>query len=57
MTVTGRDTGCGGTPTWELRANLTSYDGVYVALGCALVTADAWLGRTPGLPCDVELVV
>jgi predicted nucleic acid-binding protein len=38
---------------WRLRANVSSYDACYVALarelGCALVTADLKLSRTPGL--------
>lgn len=45
---------------WSLRANCTAYDGVYVALaealGAALITCDARLGRTPGLRADVEVV-
>jgi predicted nucleic acid-binding protein len=45
---------------WELRANLSAYDASYVALAeslnCALLTADARLGRTPGLRCPVTVV-
>lgn len=45
---------------WQLRANLTAYDALYVALaerlGCALVTADARIARAPGLRCAVEVV-
>jgi len=45
---------------WELRENLTAYDASYVALaeslGCALLTADARLGRAPGLRCPVTVV-
>lgn len=45
---------------WELRANLTSYDAMYVALAEALavplVTQDARLGRAPGLRCAVEVL-
>lgn len=45
---------------WELRANLTAYDAVYVALAEALeapmVTCDARLARAPGLGRRVELV-
>jgi predicted nucleic acid-binding protein len=45
---------------WELRANLTVYDAVYVALAEALalplVTADARLSRAPQLRCVVEVV-
>lgn len=44
---------------WELRDNLSSYDGVYVALAEALkaplLTADARVARAPGLRCEVEL--
>lgn len=45
---------------WELRANLTTYDGAYVALAellqTALVTEDARLARAPGLACPVEVL-
>lgn len=45
---------------WLLRANVTFYDGLYVALaatlGLSLLTADARLARAPGLPCNVEFV-
>jgi predicted nucleic acid-binding protein len=45
---------------WELRENLTVYDASYVALaeslGCALLTADVRLGRSPGLRCPVTVV-
>ena len=45
---------------WALRANLSAYDACYVAaarsLGCALVTADARLGRAPGLGIPVIVV-
>jgi predicted nucleic acid-binding protein len=45
---------------WALRHNLTYYDGLYVALaarlGYPLLTADARLARSPGLPCEVQLV-
>jgi predicted nucleic acid-binding protein len=45
---------------YELRANLTAYDAVYVALaerlGCTLVTADARLARAPGIRCAIDLV-
>lgn len=45
---------------WELRANLTAYDALYVALaeqlGTTLLTADARATRAPGLLCDVELL-
>ena len=45
---------------WALRHNLTYYDALYVALaarlGHPLLTADARLARSPGLPCEVELI-
>jgi predicted nucleic acid-binding protein len=45
---------------WALRHNFTYYDALYVALarylGIPLLTADARLGRTPDLPCEIELV-
>ena len=45
---------------WQLRANLTAYDAVYVALAEALdapmVTCDARLARAPGLGRRIELV-
>ena len=48
------------TGAWALRAKLTFYDALYVALteslGAVLVTADAALARGPRLPCDVDLV-
>lgn len=44
---------------WRLRANVTGYDAAYVALAARLaiplVTTDAHLARSPGLPCEVEL--
>ena len=44
---------------WSWRANLTAYDAAYVALaevlGGPLLTTDARLTRTPGLPVPVEL--
>jgi predicted nucleic acid-binding protein len=43
---------------WQLRANLTAYDGCYVALAEAmnspLLTADRRLANAPGLRCSVE---
>lgn len=40
---------------WELRANVTVYDGWYVALaeslGCQLITADSRLARAGGARC------
>jgi predicted nucleic acid-binding protein len=45
---------------WELRANLTAYDAVYVALAEAiaspLVTCDAPLGAAPGHAARIEVV-
>ncbi len=46
---------------WELRDNISFYDGLYVSLARALelplLTADAKLARAPKLPCAIELVV
>lgn len=43
---------------WELRQNLTAYEGCYVALAeavdSALLTADHRLASAPGLRCQVE---
>jgi predicted nucleic acid-binding protein len=45
---------------YEFRANLTAYDGAYVALAegldCPLVTGDARLARAPGIGCAVEVL-
>jgi predicted nucleic acid-binding protein len=45
---------------WELRANLTAYDGAYIALAealdCRLITSDAKLARAPGHRAQIELV-
>lgn len=45
---------------WKLRDNLTVYDAAYVALAevldATLVTADAGLGRAPGVRIRVELL-
>lgn len=45
---------------WELRDNLSAYDATYVALAemlsCALLTADARLGRAPGVRCPVTVI-
>lgn len=45
---------------WELRANVTTYVGWYVALAeslaVPLVTLDRRLGRAPGLRCEVVAV-
>jgi predicted nucleic acid-binding protein len=48
------------TGAWALRANLTFYDALYVALAASLnavlITTDARLSRAPDLPCDVDVV-
>lgn len=45
---------------WELRENLSAYDGTYVALAEALesplVTADGRLARAPGPRCTITVV-
>ena len=45
---------------YELRATVTVYDAVYVALaeslGCSLLTADARLARAPGPRCEVQVL-
>ncbi|MBD8057854.1 type II toxin-antitoxin system VapC family toxin [Cellulomonas sp. JH27-2] len=45
---------------WELRANVSSYDAVYVALAegldCPLLTRDARLAGAPGLRTRIEVV-
>ncbi|CCG04376.1 type II toxin-antitoxin system VapC family toxin [Blastococcus saxobsidens] len=45
---------------WELRENVSACDASYLAraeaLGCSLLTADARLGRAPGLRCPVTVV-
>jgi predicted nucleic acid-binding protein len=45
---------------WQLRANLTVYDAVYVALaealGIALVTADWRLTQATGPACAIEVI-
>ncbi len=45
---------------WELRHNLTAYDGCYVALaeaiGCPLLTADRRLADAPGVGCEIEVL-
>ena len=44
---------------YELRANVTPYDAVYVALaeelGCSLLTLDARLARAPGPRCPIHI--
>jgi hypothetical protein len=46
--------------TWQLRDNVSYYDGLYVALAEAarlpLVTADAKLAKAHGPRCPIELV-
>lgn len=45
---------------WQLRANVTAYDAVYLALAEALsvvvVTGDRRLAQAPGSPVAVELI-
>lgn len=45
---------------WSLRANLTAYDAVYVALsetlGAALITCDAKLRTAPGHQARIEVL-
>jgi predicted nucleic acid-binding protein len=45
---------------WELRSNVSAYDGAYVALAelleCAVVTADRRLAAATGPRCTIELV-
>lgn len=45
---------------WELRANVTAYDALYVALaealGVSLVTLDARLAGAPGVRATVEVL-
>ena len=45
---------------WQLRDNLSAYDATYVALAelleCSLLTADARLGRAPGIRCPITIV-
>lgn len=45
--------------SWELRSNLTIYDGAYVALAelldAPLVTGDRRLAGAPGMRCPVEV--
>ena len=44
---------------WQMRENVTAYDGWYLALAegleCSLLTLDRRLARTPGIECDVRL--
>jgi predicted nucleic acid-binding protein len=45
---------------WELRATLTAYDGVYVALAellnAPLITCDGKLATAPGHSANIELI-
>lgn len=45
---------------WDLRHNLTPYDGTYIALAevldAPLVTGDARIAGAPGLRCSVEVL-
>jgi predicted nucleic acid-binding protein len=45
---------------WGLRANVSFYDGLYIALaerlGLPLLTLDARLARAPGLRTNVEVI-
>ena len=46
--------------TYQLRANVTSYDALYVALAealdCALVTGDVRLASAPGPRCEIRVL-
>lgn len=46
---------------WRRRSNVTGYDAAYVVAAevfdCALVTADARLGRVPDLRCELRLAL
>jgi len=45
---------------FQLRANVTAYDALYVALAealdCALVTGDVRLAAAPGPTCEIRLL-
>ena len=45
---------------FDLRANVSPYDAVYVALAeglaCALLTADVRLCKAPGPSCEVHII-
>ena len=45
---------------FQLRANVTAYDSLYVALAealdCALVTGDVRQAAAPGLTCEIRLL-
>lgn len=46
---------------WGLRSNVSGYDAAYLVVAdtfdCALVTADARLGRTPDLRCEIRVAL
>jgi predicted nucleic acid-binding protein len=46
--------------SYELRANVTPYDALYVALaealGCTLVTGDVRLATAPGPTCEIRII-
>ena len=46
--------------TYQLRANITPYDALYVALAealdCVLVTGDTRLASAPGPTCEVRVI-
>lgn len=46
---------------FELRANVTAYDAMYVGLAehfdCLLVTGDARLAEPPGVRCTVDVLI
>jgi predicted nucleic acid-binding protein len=46
--------------TYQLRANLTPYDALYVALAetldCTLVTSDRRLASAPGSTCEIRII-
>lgn len=48
------------TRAYQLRANVTPYDAVYVALAesldCPLITNDKALARAPGPQCEIRVV-
>lgn len=48
------------TRAYQLRANITPYDALYIALAegldCALVTADRRLASAPGPHCEIHLI-
>lgn len=45
---------------FQLRANVTAYDAVYIALAeglaCPLATTDVRLANAPGPECEIQLV-